>query len=154
MTRILSTTALVLAVSTPAAFAGPDTATENNLITIQRFVSDATMADLEAMSDERVLSILNEISSGGSFSERKSTVEALFVDVAEGDDGMAAMANTDPANLTNLRQIQSYVPDATMAELEMMDDQDILAMVNEINDGENEGEIRATVRALYSKALS
>lgn len=155
MTRILSTTALILVWSAPAALAGPEQATENNLITIQRFVPEAEMADLRAMSDERVLSILNEINSGGTHSDKTTTVQALFVDNMNSDGAMTvAPVNDDTANLSNLRLVQDYVPEATLSDLKMMEDSDILAMVNEIGSGNDIGEIRATIRALYRDALS
>lgn len=58
MKRILCASALALATASAAAAATVE-ATEQNLIAIQDFVPEATMTDLQAMSDTEIRVILN-----------------------------------------------------------------------------------------------
>lgn len=160
MTRILSTTALLMSMTATVAFAGKDAATQSNLLSIQQYVPEATMADLMVMEDTRILAIVNEISSGDEGSDRANTVRALWMQSAKASDEMKAAMGNDAGAFTpdgavseqNLLTIQKYVPDATMADLMVMEEARIYAILNEINSGDEGGDRAATVRALWMQS--
>jgi citrate lyase synthetase len=146
MKRILYASAIVLAGASGATAATIE-ATEQNLLAIQNFVPEATMADLQAMTDTEIRVILNAISSGDSGSNKAATVRSLFEDSSAMD--MDSMATSEFANETNLAKIQAYVPEATLADLQAMENEQIAGILNTISSGEDGGDKRSTVRALF-----
>lgn len=146
MKRILCASALALATASAAAAATVE-ATEQNLIAIQDFVPEATMTDLQAMSDTEIRVILNAINSGNDSGNSDATVRALFEDASAMDS--TATATPEFVNEANLQAIQTYVPEATMEDLRAMSDAKIAAILNEVNKGEDGNDRAATVRALF-----
>ncbi|WP_323767460.1 hypothetical protein [Marinovum sp.] len=146
MKRMIFASALAIASAT-SAYAATIEATEQNLLAIQQYVPEATMIDLEAMSDTEIRVILNAISSGDSGGDKASTVRALFMDASDVDTESAT--TSDFANEANLVAIQQYVPEATMADLANMDNEKIATIMNTINSGDAGGDKASTVRSLF-----
>lgn len=146
MKRMIFASALVLAGATGATAATVE-ATEQNLVAIQQFVPDATMADLQAMSDSEILVILNAINAGETGSDRANTVRGLFMDASDADT--SGVTTSTYANEANLVKIQQFVPEATMADLAAMDNDRIAVIINEINSGETGSDRAATIRAMF-----
>ncbi|MGY3439036.1 MULTISPECIES: hypothetical protein [unclassified Marinovum] len=128
---------------TNAAMSTSDYVNESNLVTIQAYAPDATLADLAAMGDEAVASMLAIISGGDSESEKREAVAAMFETSVGG-----GMATADFANESNLVTIQQIVPEVTMNDLLNAGNERIAAILNEISSGENSSETRDTVKAM------
>lgn len=146
MKRIFYASALALTVASGVSAATIE-ATEQNLVQIQAYVPEATMVDLEAMSDTDIRVILNAISSGEDADGKSDNVRALFMDASKMDAEMAT--TTEFANETNLLKIQEFVPEATLADLARMENDQIASILNAISEGDNGADKAATVRALF-----
>lgn len=65
---------------------------------------------------------------------------------------MGATAAT-AATEADLLKIQSIIPEATMSDLDAMGDARVASIINAIDSGDSEGDVRQAVRALYDESI-